>query len=102
KWNDPNLRWGNPSYLLEPIPQSKRKRNVKHNQYYPMKQADQVIWLTNFKNTLPGLATALGLASGVSTAAVANCNWLIYILQSWLPAGRAWSQACTDAQSGKV
>jgi len=78
-------------------PQAKRKRNVKHNSYYPSRQADKIVWLTNFKNTLPGLATALGLSSPQSTAAVADCNWLIYILQSWLPASRAWSQACTDA-----
>jgi len=95
-WNDPNLRWGDPSYsVLEPL--AKRKSKMKHNKYFPLKQADQVTWLTNFKNTLPGLATALGLSNGVRDAAVANCNWLIYVTGSWLPASRAWSLACTDA-----
>jgi hypothetical protein len=107
KWDDPNSRWGDPSYLLQPgdpgyvAPPStlpaKRKRNVKHNTFYPSRQADQVIWLTNYKNTLPGLASTLGLSSPQSTAAVADCNWLIYVTGSWLPASRAWSQACTDA-----
>ena len=43
------------------------------------------------------LAAALGLTAGQVTAAVADCGWLIYILQSWLPAGRTWVLACTDA-----
>ena len=28
---------------------------------------------------------------------MADCGWLIYVLQSWLPAGRAWALATTDA-----
>jgi hypothetical protein len=70
---------------------------MKRNTYYPARQGDQITWLGNFSNKLPGLAAALGLTAGQVTAAVADCGWLIYILQSWLPAGRTWVLACTDA-----
>ena len=39
-------------------------------------------WLANFTNKLPGYATALGLTTPQVTAAVADGNWLIYVLQS--------------------
>jgi hypothetical protein len=51
----------------------------------------------NFKDKIPGYGTTLGLATGQVTAAVADCGWLHYILELWLPDLRAWSQACTDA-----
>ena len=70
---------------------------MKRNSYYPNRQADQVVWLTNYSNKLPGYGTTLGLAAGEVTATVADCQWLIYVLQSWLPATRAWSLACTNA-----
>jgi hypothetical protein len=70
---------------------------MKRNTYYPVRQADQIIWLTNFSNKLPGLAAALGLTPTQVTAAGADCGWLIYILQTWLPAARNWALACTDA-----
>ena len=70
---------------------------MKRNNYYPSRQADQVLWLANFINKLPGCATALGLTTGQVTAAVADGGWLIYVLQPWLPAVRQWTLACTDA-----
>jgi hypothetical protein len=70
---------------------------MKRNTYYPARQNDQVVWLGNFSTKLPALAAALGLTAAQVTAALADCGWLIYVLQSWLPAGRAWSLACTDA-----
>jgi hypothetical protein len=108
-FDNPNLRWGNPAYLLEPgdpgyvppIPVvNKRKtkgKRMKHEKYYPARQADQVLWLVNFKEKLPTYATALGLATGQVTAAVADCGWLHYILELWLPDVRPWTVACTDA-----
>jgi hypothetical protein len=70
---------------------------MKRNTYYPARQNDQIVWLTNFSTKLPALAAALGLTAGQVTNAVADCGWLIYVLQSWLPAGRAWALATTDA-----
>jgi hypothetical protein len=70
---------------------------MKRNTYYPVRQNDQIVWLGNFSNKLPALTATLGLSAVQVSAAVADCGWLIYILQSWLPAGRAWSLASTDA-----
>jgi len=105
-FDDPNARWGDPSYVLEPgdpgyvppvnQPPTKRKR-MRRNVYFPLRQADQIIWLANFANKLPGYATTLGLTTAQVNAAVADARWLIYIIESWLGAVRAWSLACTDA-----
>ena len=77
---------------------------MKKGNYYPYAQNDQIVWLTNFAGKLPGLATTLNLTPAQVTAAVADCGWLGYILQFWLPATRNWSQAgtaaATEAQTG--
>ena len=70
---------------------------MKRNAYYPSRQADQLVWLANFANKLPGAAAPLGLPATTVTAAVADCGWLIYVLQVWLPAVRNWAQSGTDA-----
>jgi hypothetical protein len=70
---------------------------MKRNTYFPARQTDQIVWLANFSNKLPALAAVLGLTAAQVSAAVADCGWLIYILQTWLPAGRAWALATTDA-----
>jgi hypothetical protein len=108
-WDDPNLRWGDPSYLLEPgdpgyvsplptnlEPPTKTNR-MRRNNYYPLRQADQILWLGNFANKLTAYTTTLGLTAGQVTAIIADCNWLIYVLQTWLPAARNWALAGTDA-----
>lgn len=109
--DDPNNRWGDPSYQLEPgdpgyvppvnpppNPQPPKKgKRMRRQLYYPIRIADQITWLENFRNKLAGYATALGLTSDQVTAAVGDARWLIYVIQSWLGAARAWSLACTDA-----
>jgi hypothetical protein len=109
RYGSPNLRWGNPAYVLEPgdpgyvgpipsvnEPKTKHKR-MKRNRYYPTRQADQIVWLANFINKLAGYATALSLTTGQVTAAVADAGWLKYILELWLSEARAWEKACTQA-----
>ena len=77
---------------------------MKKSNYYPAAQNDQIIWLTNFGGALPGLAAVLNLTPAEVAAAGADCGWLIYILQFWLPATRNWSQtgtaAAAEAQTG--
>jgi len=77
---------------------------MKRNAYYPPRQADQFVWLANFANKLPGVATLLGLTPAQVAAALADCGWLLYVLQTWLPAVRNWAQSGTDvateAQTG--
>ena len=111
-FDNPNLIWANPSYLLEagdpgyvppatpPISATETKtkgKKMKHNSYFPSKQADQITWLVNFDAKIAGHATALGLTTAQITAITADCAWLIYVLQSWLNAVRTWAQSCTDA-----
>jgi hypothetical protein len=106
--NDPNLYLGNPSYLLEPgdagyvdpfpavNPPTRKKKPMKHNNYFPMAQGNQIIWLQTFSGKIPTHATELSLATGVATAAAADCLWVVYLLEQWLPAVRQWAQSCTD------
>jgi hypothetical protein len=116
RWDDPNLRWGNPSYLLEPgdpgyvdpspsVNNTKKKKtHMKRQNYYPSRVADQIAWLLNFADKLPGKATLLGLAPATVTALVADALWLAYVLQNWLDAVRSFSLGCTQtaiaAQTG--
>ena len=117
-FDNPNLRWGEPAYLLEPgdpgyiapvstvNPAKNKTKKMKHQQYYPSRVADQIVWLTNFRNKISGYVGTLGLAAGTVTGIVADCNWLIYVLQQWLPATRSFALACsgaaTDAQTGSA
>ena len=70
---------------------------MKRNNYYPSRQADQIQWLGNFATKLPQYTGVLGLNAAQVTASGADCNWLIYVLQQWLPAVRHWALAGTDA-----
>lgn len=108
-FDNPNLRWSEPAYLLEPgdvgyvapFPSANqiktKKLKMKHNNYFPVRQADQVIWLGNYAQKLPDYTVQLGLVAADVTARVADCKWTSHVLATWLPATRAWSLACTDA-----
>ena len=75
---------------------------MKRNAYYPARHADQLVWLANFANKLPGSAAVLGLTPAQVNGAVADCNWLLYVLQTWLPAVRNWAQSGTDAATDTI
>ena len=108
-FDNPNLRWGSPSYLLEPgdpgyvpvspvNPQTKQKtKKMKRQRWFPTKINDQIAWLVNFRDNLPTYATALGLAPATVTAILADCNWLIYVLQNWLTDVRTFGTTATQA-----
>ncbi len=111
-WDDPNIRWGDPSYVLEPgdpgytppeppSPASSAKpkttKKMLHQSYYPTRSADQLVWLENFRNKLPTYAATLGLDAARVTATVADAHWLGYVLGTFIPAVRAFSAACTQA-----
>ena len=66
-----------------------------HNTYYPTRQADQGIWLRNFRNKLAAYAAALGLSAAQVASILADADWLIYLLGTWLGALRTWAPACT-------
>ena len=111
-WDDPNLRWGDPSYILEPgdpgftpydtpppvvpdKPKTKRT-NMKRNSYYPTNVPAQILWLTNFYNKLINHAPTLGVDTATCAARVADARYLIYVLADWLPAERAWDKSTTE------
>lgn len=108
-WGDARLRWGSPSYVLEPgdpgypydayppATTTRRPRTMKHQAYYPTRYADQVVWLENFRNKIGGYAAALGLGQPEVDTLVAKCRWVAYLIGSWLPAVRAWNLSCTQA-----
>jgi len=109
KFGDPNARWGSPSYVLEPgdpgyVPpisptnQPKpRSKHMKRNPFWPARVADQVTLLVKFINKLSGWAATLGLTPAQTSAAIADATWLVFVLQSWLPAVRSFALAATDA-----
>ena len=116
-FDSPNLRWGDPSYILEPgdpgytpplspptPPKPPKIKRMKRQAYYPTNAPEQIIWLENLRNKLGGYAAVLGLTAAQVAAGVADARWIIYVLGSWLPAVRAWTKACTaaalQAQSG--
>jgi hypothetical protein len=70
---------------------------MKRTRFYPIRQADQITWLVNFYAKLPDYAVTLGLAPAQVTAIVADCKWIVYVLQSWLSGVRTWAQSATDA-----
>jgi hypothetical protein len=70
---------------------------MKRISYYPQDVANQIIWLTNFANRLPGLAVTLGLTAAQAAGIVADCMWLIYVLQEWVPAAHKFSTGATKA-----
>jgi hypothetical protein len=70
---------------------------MKRQNYYPRAIPAQIIWLTNFANRIPGLAATLGLTPAQATAIVADCLWLIYVLQEWEQAAHSFSTGATKA-----
>jgi hypothetical protein len=116
RFDDPNLYWGNPSYLLEPgdpgyvdpnplaSATNKKNKRMLHIRYYPKRQPEQLVWLINYAGKVPGYVTVLGLTTAFGTATVADALWLVYVLQNWWPDTKSWGSACskavTDVQTG--
>ncbi len=79
-------------------PQHKTTTNrMKRQFYFPTRISEQVNWLGNFADKLPGYATPLGLDAPTVTAAVADAVWGKYVLGLWLTDVRSFTPATTDA-----
>ncbi len=113
-FDDENLRWGDPSFALDPgdpgfvpypnqiptpIPKPNPRKNhtMKHEFYFPTNTAERVLWLENYRSKLSGHAPTLGLTPAECAASIADARWVIYVLGSWLPATRDYLAACTAA-----
>ncbi len=78
---------------------------MKRQNYYPTRQADQAVWLENFRLKLALYAAALGISPARLADIVADSRWLVYLLVSWLESvrthGKAATSALEQAQSGE-
>lgn len=122
-WDDPNLFFGpdGKGYAREPgddgfvpygstesqLPNPKNKQHprMKRQTYYPSRQADQAVWLENFRLKLALHAAALGLSTQRTADYIADARWLVYLILSWLEAvrthGKSATNALEQAQSGE-
>lgn len=107
-FDDPNVRWGfylepsDPEFVpYGPLPPSptptKNRTKMKRQDYYPTRQAEQALWLENFRLKLPTYHAALGLTSTETDPPIADARWLAYLLTLWLPAVRTFTKATTQA-----
>ena len=99
--------WDSQSWDTENVSSTstaKKKTHMTRQAYYPVRIADQILWLENLRNKFAGHAPTLGISTAKCEAAIADARWLVYTLGSWLPAVRDWQKACTaaaeQAQSG--
>jgi hypothetical protein len=95
RFDDPNLRWGDPSYLLEPgdpgyvadptsasFPASKpKKRNtMPKSDFVKTRDAEFSNQLTLFKNNIGTYATALNVSAGQIAAQAADAAYFAFVL----------------------
>ncbi|MCX6853503.1 MAG: hypothetical protein NTV80_01200 [Verrucomicrobia bacterium] len=77
---------------------------MKRQDFYPSRQADQAVWLENFRLKLALYAAALGLSPLRTADSIADARWLVYLIVSWLESvrthGKAATSALSQAQSG--
>jgi len=77
---------------------------MKRQDFYPSRQADQAVWLENFRLKLTLYAAALGLSPQRTADSIADARWLVYLIVSWLESvrthGKAATSALSQAQSG--
>jgi hypothetical protein len=103
RWDDPNLRWGEPSYLLEPgdpgyvpdptsasFPSSKpkRKSTMPKADFIKNRDAEFADQIILFRNNIGGYATALAVTAPQVTAQAADADYFAYTL--------AVQQVCTN------
>ncbi len=82
---------------LKPNPRTPRK--MKRQDFYPSRQADQAVWLENFRLKLALYAAALGLSPQRAGDCIADARWLVYLIVSWLESVRTHGKAATSALS---
>jgi hypothetical protein len=86
-------------YLIpaDPSTPNHRPTQMKRQNYFPTRQADQAVWLENFHLKLALHAAALGLPAPRVADIVADARWLVYLLLAWLESVRTHGKAATNA-----
>jgi len=72
---------------------------MKRGPFWPGKTAEQVVLLLNYATKLPTYQAALVLTVAQVTAAVADAQWLAYVLGTFVPSIRTFSEAVTKAST---
>ena len=95
---DPDFQPYGPAEPPIPPPKSNHHhhRTMKRQNYYPSRQADQAVWLENFRLKLALHAAALGLSGQRVTDTIADARWLVYLIVSWLEAVRTHGKTATN------
>ena len=63
--------------------------------FYPTRIGDQILWLRNFRNKLPNYQVALGLTADELAAILADCDRIIWLLDTLQGASQSFAQAVT-------
>ena len=63
--------------------------------YYPNRIGDQIVWLRNYRNKLPNHETVLGYTDDDVTAIQADCDRLIWLLETFQEATQSFAQSVT-------
>lgn len=63
--------------------------------YFPARIGDQILWLRNFRNKLPNYQTSLGLTADEVTAIQADCDRIIWLLDTLQQGVQAFAQSLT-------
>ena len=94
-WDDPNLRWGDPSYILEPgdpgyVPdpnqpplsstQKPKKHNMAKSDYIEPNNDAFSAQLNTFKNNIGSYAVTLGVTPAQVAAQAADAIYFAYLL----------------------
>ena len=66
------------------------------NSYYPVRIGDQIIWLRNYRNKLPNHQAPLGYTDDEIAAIQADCDRLIWLLETFQEAAQSFAQAVTS------
>ena len=83
RWDQPGITWDSGvryDATDDPAsqPESKPKKTMRRQAYYPSRIGDQVVWLQNFKTKLPNYTTPLSLDATEVAARVLDAENAIY------------------------
>ena len=66
-----------------------------HQDYFPTRHGDQIPWLKNYRNKIGSYQTAGGFTSAEIAAQVADADFVLILLETWLAYIAAFSQSAT-------
>jgi hypothetical protein len=99
RWDDPNARWGDPSYLLEPgdsgytpppappdslpsVPKKRTKNTMPKSDYILQNDEQFAAQLKTFKTGIGAYATLVAVSPAQVTAQAADADYMAYLAQS--------------------